>query len=459
MDGLRSASDTIAAIATGAGEAGVGILRLSGPASQQIAIALTKRAFTPRMAHYCLIHDHDGSILDRGLVLSFPGPDSFTGEDVVEFHCHGSPVLLDTLLRSCAQLGARYANAGEFSQRAFMNGKIDLAQAEAIADLISSGSDASMRAACRSLTGVFSQRIDEVFEALVSLRAFIEAAIDFPEEEIDFLKNSDVLERIQSLLALVETLLTSAKRGRALHRGLKLVIAGAPNAGKSSLMNQLVEKQSSIVTAQAGTTRDVIRERLAIRGLPVEIVDTAGLRNSDDPIEREGVKRATEEIRSADQVLLVCDDSMSDQQESAKDLINIFREETSSTIPVTLVRNKCDLSGRSTGQRVMSGEGSEIPISALSGEGIDVLRDHLLAVAGLENMGNSEFSARARHLDALERCLHSLRSAAEQLAQYNAPELAAEELRLAQENLGEITGRYSSDQLLGDIFGRFCIGK
>ncbi|MEO0435588.1 MAG: tRNA uridine-5-carboxymethylaminomethyl(34) synthesis GTPase MnmE [Pseudomonadota bacterium] len=459
MDGLRSASDTIAAIATGAGEAGVGILRLSGSASQKIATILTKRDLTPRKAHYCVIHDLDDSVLDRGLVLSFPGPDSFTGEDVIEFHCHGSPVLLDTLLRCCAQLGARYAVAGEFSQRAFMNGKIDLAQAEAIADLISSSSEASMRAASRSLTGVFSQQIGELFEALVSLRAFIEAAIDFPEEEIDFLANSDVLERIQTLLAAVETLLASAKKGRALHRGLKLVIAGAPNAGKSSLMNQLVEKQSSIVTERAGTTRDLIRERLAIRGLPIEIVDTAGLRESDDPIEREGVKRAREEIRSADRVLLVCDDSIGGSRENAEELAEIFRGETSSDIPVTVLRNKCDLSGRTPGKQLSLSEVTEINISALSGEGVDDLRDHLLAAAGLENLGNSEFSARARHLDALERCLLSLRSAENQLSRYSAAELAAEELRLAQEQLGEISGRFTSDQLLGEIFSQFCIGK
>lgn len=455
---LGASTDTIVAIATGAGEAGVGIVRLSGSHSIAIAKQLTCENLTPRHAHYCEIKDTAGEALDQGLVITFPGPRSFTGEDTAEIQCHGSPVLLELLVQTCVSLGARYANPGEFSQRAFLNGKMDLAQAEAVADLISSGSEAAMRSASKSLRGQFSEKIDSISEELIGLRVYLESAIDFPEEEIDFLSDPAIVDRMDALRALLARTLEAAHRGRALHRGLKLVIAGAPNAGKSSLMNQLVEQNSSIVTEQAGTTRDLVRERLTLDGLPVEIVDTAGIRQAQDVIEKEGIRRAQQEIQTADRILIVVDDQDSPDGDYLKPFEHAGIANLLADIPTVIVRNKCDLSGRPYGLRG-SDDSIEVSISAKSGAGIDLLRTHLLSTAGFDDGVYSEFSARARHVSALEATLNCVESALQQITLQGAGELAAEDLRRGQEYLAEIVGRYTTDDLLGEIFSRFCIGK
>lgn len=458
MNLLIGDTDTIAAIATGPGAGGVGIIRLSGPQAFAVAYAMTGITANARQAHYAQIHDQQQEILDQGLLIQFPGPNSFTGEDVAELHCHGGPVLLRTILRECINCGARQASPGEFSQRAFLNNKIDLVQAEAIADLISSSTEAAARSASRSLSGAFSTQVDALLEQLIRLRVFIEAAIDFPEEEIDFIADSDVLERLEAIESSIAKLLQSARRGRTLRDGLKLVIAGAPNAGKSSLLNQLAEQDTAIVTDIPGTTRDLLREYIQIDGLPLHIVDTAGLRNSADAIEQEGIRRARTEMLSADHILLVVDNSANAATQDAPSLISSYGNDLPPDVPITLIRNKCDLSqtpaSLTTGDVV-----TEICLSARNGDGIDLLRKHLLATAGMADSESSDFSARERHVHALEDCAEHLRQGLFQLKQHGAAELIAEDLRYAQDSLGSITGSFSSDELLGEIFSSFCIGK
>lgn len=458
MSLLVGDNDTIAAIATGPGAGGVGIIRLSGPQAFTVAHTMTGITANARQAHYAQIHDQQQEVLDQGLLIQFPGPNSFTGEDVAELHCHGGPVLLRTILRECINCGARQAAPGEFSQRAFLNNKIDLVQAEAIADLISSSTEAAARSASRSLSGAFSTQVDALLEQLIRLRVFIEAAIDFPEEEIDFIAESDVLERLEAIESSIAKLLQNARRGRTLRDGLKLVIAGAPNAGKSSLLNQLAEQDTAIVTDIPGTTRDLLREYIQIDGLPLHIVDTAGLRNSADAIEQEGIRRARTEMLSADHILLVVDNSANAAVQDAASLITSYKDDLPPAVPITLIRNKCDLN--QTPASLTTGDAvTEICLSARNGDGIDLLRQHLLATAGMADSESSDFSARERHVLALEDCAEHLRQGLFQLKQHGAAELIAEDLRYAQDSLGSITGSFSSDELLGEIFSSFCIGK
>jgi tRNA modification GTPase len=449
--------DTIVAIATAPGRGGVGIVRLSGPDSLAIAGQLGVGKLKARTAHHRYL-SFQNQPLDDAVVIYYPAPNSFTGEDVIELQCHGSPVQLQVIIQSCCRCGARHARAGEFSERAFLNGRIDLLQAEAIADLIESSSAAAARSAIRSLSGEFSRRIDALLEELIALRVFVEAAIDFPEEEIDFIADSDVAARLDSLATGLEETLATARRGRALRDGIKLVLAGAPNAGKSSLLNRLTEQDTAIVTEIPGTTRDVLRETVTLDGLPLHIVDTAGLRQSEDTVEREGIRRAKQEMDSADRVLLVVDDSDPENLPSALTLCRRFDGQLPDHVPVTVLRNKCDLSGRATGSSEEDGIPA-IAVSARTGDGLPLLQQHLMQCAGLSEGLGDDFSARQRHITALEETSALLQAARQQLSDFGAAELVAEDLRRCQETLGSITGQFSSDDLLGAIFSSFCIGK
>ena len=439
--------DTIAAIATAAGAAGVGILRLSGPACRAIASTLLGRPPQPRHAHYLRFRDGDREVIDDGLLIFFPGPQSYTGEDVVELQGHGSPVLLARLLRRCLQLGARPARPGEFTERAFLEGRLDLAQAEAVADLVAAGSETAARAARRSLEGEFSRRVHDLVEGLTALRVWIEAALDFPEEEVDFLAAPELGRRLQSLAGELASISAAAQRGKRLVDGLHVVIVGPPNSGKSSLLNALSGEERAIVTEIAGTTRDILRELIRLDGIELTLVDTAGLRDSPEPVEREGIRRARAELPKADLVLVVLDDSRPDDAVPGIDF----------TGPRLWLHNKADLTGRA-GQVEQGPDGRHLWLSALSGVGLPRLVEQLQAAAGLGEGSDGAFSARARHIEALERAATRLERAASQLHR-GSGELAAEELRQAQETLGGITGRVDADDLLGRIFSDFCIGK
>ncbi len=452
-------NDTIAAIATPPGRGGVGIIRLSGGEAALLGKTICARPLSARFAHYVSFQDADGTVLDTGLALLFPGPASFTGETVVEFHAHGGPVILDLLLRRCLALGARMARPGEFSERAFLNGKMDLVQAEAIADLINSSTEQAAMNASRSLQGAFSREVDALMDAVTRLRVFVEAAIDFPEEEIDFLTDGRVRDQLVALIGQAEGVLQVAKQGRLIQEGMKLVIAGRPNAGKSSLLNALSGRDSAIVTAIAGTTRDVLREHIQIDGMPLHIVDTAGLRHATDAIEQEGIRRAWEEIESADRLLLVVDGGTDSQAVLSQERpVSIGGRAVPDQIPVTVVINKCDLSSlpatvSETGVTPM------IRLSARTGEGLDLLCTHLKQCMGFNPGGDGNFSARRRHLEALEGAHALMQHGLDELDATGAGELLAEDLRESQNRLGEITGAVSSDQLLGKIFSNFCIGK
>ncbi|UPG85776.1 tRNA uridine-5-carboxymethylaminomethyl(34) synthesis GTPase MnmE [Luteibacter aegosomatis] len=443
---MTNGTDTIAAIATGAGAAGVGAVRVSGPLAPTIAATLLGREPVPRHAHFAAFRDVDGELIDRGLLLSFPAPASYTGEHVVELQGHGSAVLLDALLRRCIELGARLARPGEFTERAFLNGKLDLAQAEAVADLVAATSRAGARAALRSMEGVFSARVDELLAELIGLRVHIEAAIDFPEEEIDFLADPVVADNLAALRAHLDELLIETRRGVRLNDGIAVAIVGRPNAGKSSLLNALAGQERAIVTDVAGTTRDVLREAIHIDGVALELADTAGLRDSDDMVEREGIRRARAQLERCDVALLVTDAEHADADRA-------FFDGTPEHAARITVVNKIDI-----GRIAARHEGDTLWLSAHTGEGLDTLRTVLkeLATAGA---GEGAFSARRRHVAALERVHDHLRRTAAALHDTRAGELAAEELRQAQQALGELTGTYSSDDLLGAIFGSFCIGK
>lgn len=450
--------ETIAAIATAPGRGGVGIVRVSGPRALPIAITLTGREPTVRHAHHGPFHADDGEVIDEGLLLFFRGPHSFTGEDVLELQGHGGPMVLDLLLRRCLELGARLARPGEFSERAFLNDKLDLAQAEAIADLIEASSAQAARNAVRSLQGEFSRRVHQLTEELIQLRIYVEAAIDFPEEEIDFLADGRVLEQLASVRASLSTVLREAGQGALLRDGMTVVIAGRPNAGKSSLLNALAGREAAIVTEVAGTTRDVLREHIHIDGMPLHVVDTAGLRDTEDMVERIGVQRAIEAIRQADRVLLVVDASTGqpdDPLQSWPDLLAV-RPDPAKT---TLIRNKADLTGESSSLSVDQDGHATLSLSARSGDGLELLREHLKQCMGYEQTGEGSFSARRRHLDALRKADEFLLAGHRQLTQAGAGELLAEDLRQAQQALGEITGAFTSDDLLGRIFSSFCIGK
>ncbi|MEM1403942.1 MAG: tRNA uridine-5-carboxymethylaminomethyl(34) synthesis GTPase MnmE [Pseudomonadota bacterium] len=470
MDDLVLDRDTIAAIATGAGAAGIGVIRLSGVKAFEIVKTLTGKKPAPRKAALVTISDENGQALDEGLCLCFPGPHSFTGEDVAELQCHGGPVLLQLVLRACTNAGARRAEPGEFSQRAFLNGKIDLLQAEAISDLINSGSEAAARSAKRTLSGAFSQEVDALLQELIALRVFVEAAIDFPEEEIDFIADSDVLERLATIEQRLADVLAVARRGRSLVDGLRIVIAGSPNAGKSSLLNQLAEEQRAIVTNIPGTTRDLLREQIAIEGLPLHIIDTAGLREASDEVEQEGIRRAREAMGEADRILLVVDSAVDSAMHNAGDsaaesaettvsaVIARFSSELPAETPITVVFNKADISGLPIALSEIDGT-TVIYLSALTGDGLELLRQHLLDSAGLSPDSGNDYSARERHITALESCSDHVSRGRAQLEHHGAAELVAEDLRNAQDELGSITGQFTSDALLGEIFSSFCIGK
>jgi tRNA modification GTPase len=447
---------TIVAIATAPGPGGIGIIRLSGARSSAISLALTARRLRTRFFHFVAFVDEDGAVIDRGFAVFFAGPHSFTGEDVVEWHAHGGPVVLDRLLRRAIALGARQARPGEFSERAFLNGKIDLAQAEAVADLIASGSEAAARAAIRSLEGEFSAAVSALFAALVPLRAWLEAALDFPEEEIDFLAAPQLGEQLAAIRSGVAALLAGARRGVVLRDGLHVVIVGRPNVGKSSLLNALARSERAIVTAIPGTTRDVLREDVNLDGIAITLVDTAGLREAADVVEREGIRRARAELARADVAILVTDARPTDTQAVHED--RALLQGIEPTAKRIVVHNKIDALGGSA-RCETRGDETVVHVSALTGAGLDLLRDELARLGGRGDDTQGAFSARRRHVDALQRVEDHLRHADEQLRQQRAGELAAEELRAAQQALGEITGEFSSDDLLGSIFSTFCIGK
>lgn len=457
------AGDTIVAIATGTARAGIGVVRVSGPAAPRIAEALAGRLPPARVATLARLREADGEPIDQALLLRFVAPASFTGEDVLEIHAHGSPVVLDRIVARCIAFGARHARPGEFSERAFLNGKIDLVQAEAVADLIAAGSLAQARAALRSLDGAFSTRVGALFDALVRLRVYVEAAIDFPEEEIDFLADGEVLRRLSALRADLDALLAEARRGQRLRDGLHVVIVGRPNAGKSSLLNALAGRERAIVTAIPGTTRDVLEATVKVGAAELTLVDTAGLRATADPVEAEGIRRARAELARADLALLLVDASRA-TDEIATELVALMAECPPAVERVT-VATKWDLVAAAARDDRLAALGADaggpsgvLPVSTTSGEGLDALRDVLAARAGATEGGGS-FSARARHVAALERVAAHLAEGERQLVEARAGELLAEELREAQQDLGEITGTYTSDDLLGAIFESFCIGK
>lgn len=435
--------DTIAAIATPPGRGGIGIVRVSGEHAKRITGVVAGRVPEPRQATYCDFRHGDGSAIDHGIVLFFEAPASFTGEDVVEFQGHGGPVVLDALLERFCDLGARIARPGEFTERAFLNEKIDLAQAEAVADLIDSASRRAARSAMRSLDGVFSQRVMDIDQAVLGVRVFLEAAIDFAEEEIDFLADSDVVERLDGVTTTLRELLAECRQGQVLRDGFDVVIAGPPNAGKSSLLNRLLAENRAIVTDIPGTTRDLLFADAEFDGIPVRLTDTAGLREGGDAVEEIGIERARGAVAAADLVLFVVDDT-SDACAPAPDL---------SGVRTIHVRNKVDLSGRPPG-RTPSGE---VQISALSGAGLDTLREVIVAAAGVAP-GEGMFLARKRHVLALTAAMEHVATARGHVEQ-GYGDLAAEEMRAVQEALGTIIGATSVDDLLGEIFSSFCIGK
>lgn len=447
-----SLTETIAAIATAPGRGGVGIVRVSGPKSVEIAESILGHCPKIRQAEYMAFSDANGEAIDTGIALYFQKPHSFTGEDVLELQAHGGPVVLDMLLKRVLSLGARMARAGEFSEQAFLNDKMDLAQAEAVADLIEADSEDAAKAAVRSLQGDFSRTVHDLVEKIIELRLYVEAALDFPEEEIDFLSDGKVEQMLRVIEQALADVFKSARQGCLLREGMTLVIAGRPNAGKSSLLNQLAGRESAIVTDIPGTTRDVLREHIQIDGLPLHVIDTAGLRESDDPVEQEGVRRAWIEIEQADRLLLVIDD-----QHPEQDHVDI-QDQIPAHIGTTKVFNKIDVSGRPA-ELIEMKEEVDIHLSAKTGEGMDLLRDHLKQCMGYEQSTEGHFMARRRHLDALEDAEQHLHTARFNLEQLDAGELLAEELRQAQESLNLITGEFTSDDLLGRIFSSFCIGK
>jgi tRNA modification GTPase len=447
--------DTIVAVASPAGRGAVAIVRVSGADVPRIAREILGFMPLPRHARLASFLDAQGNCLDQGLALYFPAPASFTGEHVLELQGHGGALVTDLLLQRVLELGCRMARPGEFSERAFCNGKIDIAQAEAVADLIDAGSVAAARAAVRSMRGEFSARIALLQAQLTELRAYVEAAIDFPDEEVDFLSTSAIASRLAAVFDGFDSIIAAARQGSLLREGLTVVIAGKPNAGKSSLLNRLVGEEVAIVTAAPGTTRDVLREQLNLDGLPVNLVDTAGLRTARDAAEEEGVRRARTEMRHADRVLYVQDATRVGEVSAAELAAEL--EELPRGVPLTLVSNKIDLTG--VAAHATQGPPTQIFLSAKSGAGLDLLRAHLKESAGYRDSESGALAARRRHLDALKRAHALVRSGAEVLRRPQAFELFAEDLRLAQRALGEITGEFTSEDLLGAIFGSFCIGK
>ncbi len=468
--GTVNAHDTIAAIASPAGRGAVGIVRRSGGEVPRLAGLLLERMPAPREACLTRFLGEHGEVIDRGIAVYYPQPASFTGEHVLEIFAHGGILVLDQLMRRALELGCRAARPGEFSERAFLNGKMDIAQAEGIADLIDAGTAAAARAAVRSMQGEFSARIGELQALLTELRVPVEAAIDFPDEEIDFLSSPAITARLARVLRCFGEIESAARQGALLREGLTVVIAGKPNAGKSSLLNRLVGDDVAIVTDAPGTTRDVLRQQLHLDGLPLNLIDTAGLRSALDAAEAEGVRRAQHEMRRADRILYVIDASAAAENGGGSGEERALRAgddgaplelaelaELAADVAVTVVFNKIDLTGRAPG--FSEGTPPRLFVSARSGAGVELLREHLKSSAGYRDGESGTFAARRRHLDALARARASLESAVQALSGSQPFELFAEDLRLAQRALGEITGEVTSEDLLGEIFGSFCIGK
>jgi len=447
---LITHQDTIAAIATPPGNGGVGIIRISGNKAKQIAEQLINKDLQARHAHYSSFYDADHSIIDSGLAIFFPNPASFTGEDTVEIQGHGGAVIMDMLLKRILSLGVRIAKPGEFSERAFLNNKMDLAQAEAIADLIESSTEKSARSAQKSMQGVFSRQVNELVDELTELRIYVEAAIDFVDEEIDFLGDGVVEKRVIRLLDSIQNILTTAQQGRLLRDGMTVVLAGKPNAGKSSLLNALAGHEAAIVTDIAGTTRDVLKERIQLDGMPLHIIDTAGLHDSDNAVEQEGIRRAHAEIQKADKILLLID--VNDPEPDK--LLKILPKH----ISLSIIYNKIDLL-ELVPAIVEKDNVTQIYLSIKKDIGMDLLKQHLKQSVGFDGAADNVFIARRRHIDALTKGQEFVQNALNQLQQYQAGELVAEDLRQAQNHLGEITGVFTSEDLLGKIFSSFCIGK
>jgi tRNA modification GTPase len=441
--------ETICAIASAIGQSGIGIVRISGPLAKSTSKKILQADLKPRYAYYGAFYDQN-NVIDKGVAIFFPGPNSYTGEDVVEFQGHGGTSVLRKILEITMSSGVRLAEPGEFSKRAFLNGKMDLIQAEAIQDLIQSNSEESALSAVRSLTGEFSIKINQVLSELISLRVFIEATIDFSDEEIDFIESHEVSNKLHTLKESLLDIQQTATQGAILRDGIHVAIAGKPNAGKSSLLNMLTKESSAIVTDIAGTTRDVLKQTIQIDGMPIHIIDTAGLHDSDDVVEQEGIRRAHNEINNADIILLVFD------SRDSKANLSILPDSVKNK-PKILVRNKIDLAGNKSSVKKV-GNITEISISAKNGDGIDTLRESLSEFAGLNSGIEGVFVARKRHLDAIEETLEFINSALSQLNS-GSSELVAEDLRQAGMKLGQITGEFSSDDLLGEIFSSFCIGK
>ena len=462
-------NETIAAIATPTGKGGIGIIRLSGSNALSISKNIHFTDLKNRYAHYCSFYQNKTkdniNLLDEGLAIYFKGPNSFTGEDVVELQGHGGPVILDALLEECIKSGARVARPGEFSERAFLNDKMDLTQAEAIADLIDSSSLEAAKNAVRSLKGDFSKKINTLVQKMIELRIYVEAAIDFPEEEIDFLNDGHVEKSLTEIINQLNIILRSAQQGRVMQEGLSIAIIGKPNAGKSSLLNALAGHEAAIVTDIEGTTRDVLKEKILIDGLPLHIIDTAGLRNTVDIVEKIGIERAFKAIADADDVLIVRDSNSSESLETIlEDLANIknlghgIKTKIRELEHITIINNKCDQSNLKS--RIEEApQQTTITLSAKNGDGIDLLKQHIKRVAGLLNQTEGQFTARRRHLNALTNALNLVEQGQQQLLLSGAGELLAEDLRQSQNFLNSITGEFSSDDLLGEIFSSFCIGK
>lgn len=449
---MKASEDTIAAIATPPGRGGISIVRVSGSLVPSIAQQILGRTPRPRQAILATFRGEHDEPLDHGLALAFPAPGSFTGEDLLELHGHGGAIVTDRILNRVLQLGARLAEPGEFSRRAFLNDKLDLTQAEAIADLIDSGSVEAARAALRSMQGEFAVAVRSLTDAVIEARMYVEAAIDFPEEEVDFLGDAELQRRVHQAIALCSQITSNARQGALLREGMTVVISGKPNAGKSSLLNLLAGYSAAIVTDIPGTTRDVLRERIHLDGMPLHVLDTAGLREHADVVEAEGIKRARDAMEQADRILYVIDGTRADDSGVQPELQTLPH-----SVPVTLIINKIDLLGQPS--RYIQSSPATIELSATTGEGLDLLRQHLKECVGFLGAESGTLSARRRHLDALARADRHLAAALHQLSEFRAGELMAEELRQAQQALNEITGEFTSDDLLGRIFSSFCIGK
>lgn len=451
-------NDTIIAQATPPGRGGVGILRISGPKVVEVARIVLGKIPRPRYADYLPFYDNNGKVLDQGIALYFPAPNSFTGEDVLELQGHGGPIIIDLLLKRILALNEiRIANPGEFSERAFLNDKMDLAQAEAIADLIDASTEEAARSAVNSLQGLFSQHIYEMLEGFTNLRIYVEAAIDFPDEEIDFLSDGKIETKLNQVIAHLDSVRLQAYQGSLLREGMKVVIAGRPNAGKSSLLNALSGRETAIVTDIAGTTRDVLREHIHIDGMPLHVIDTAGLREATNEVERIGIERAWQEIEQADHILFMVDSTTTEATEPEQ-IWPEFMARLPKSLPITVIRNKVDITNEPVTITKISNH-SLIRLSAYRKEGIDLLRQHLKESIGFNHHIEGGFLARRRHIQALNIAAEHLQQGYQQLVFAHSGELLAEELRLAQQALSEITGEFSSDDLLGRIFSSFCIGK